>query len=30
MPIWFPIAVVIEIAWFMVESKWLTVRLPRI
>jgi hypothetical protein len=30
MPIWFPIAVAIEIFWFLLESKWLTVRLPRI
>lgn len=30
MPIWFPIAIIIEFFWFMVESKWMTIRLPRV
>jgi|GEM_PF-1271249 len=28
MPIWFPIAIVVEILWFLLESKWITIRLP--
>ena len=29
MPIWFPIAIIIEFFWFMVESKWMTIERRR-
>jgi len=30
MPLWFPFVVIIEFLWFLWESKWLTIRLPRV
>ncbi len=30
MPIWFIIALLVEFVWFLLESKWMTLRLPRI
>ena len=29
MPVWFPIVIVLEFLWFMIETKWMTIRLTR-
>ena len=30
MPVWFIIIVILELLWFLIETKWMTVRLPRV